>query len=494
MRRLAWLGLLLFSLAACAGAGADDTDEVTANEDSKADESTELRVRAGDTTLWMNQVLSRRDGAGGPELVMRGRTSRNLTGGRGFIFDDVYGDFAQRSARTFEVVWPVSTARGLVDGVAQFVGLDFQHSSTRPDSLTARAIVRPRMHSFTGSSRLYFTAELTPVVVGGRVVYRIKGHTTGATDYTSILHVELDGQSLTDWRVAEDQRTFEIDLDPEQALAIAGTATELVVSAYLPTGLATKRMKLGASIKRLGFTAGDVEAVWPPVSCSTTVKSCLQGMPDGTIDLAACGEAVAVNACAGQVGVFVDDVAFVATLGAADAQLSSAGFRTDATGLVGADRLESYLFNAKESVEAELQDLFGRWYLSTTTRDQALAGAVDAAIDVAVAHPIDLVDPIAPVAGNVAVTRHVVADALLVHIGGMDLRETEWARTMEELTREFRTWHVQSIRNFRETVSPEPWPSHPEWDLYVGDWLGAYVEVTVLKSTGAVVNVLLEID
>jgi hypothetical protein len=494
MRRLACLGFLLPSLAACAGAAGDDTDEVTANADTKADASTELRVRAGDTTLWMNQLVTRRDGAGGPELVMRGRTSRDLVSGRAFIFDDIYGDFAQRSTRTFEVVWPVSTARGLVDGVAQFVGLEFKHSSTRPDALTARAIVRPRLSSFTGSSRLYFTAELTPVVVGGRVVYRIKGHTTGATDFASVVQVQIDGQYITDTRVAADQKTFEIDLQPEQALAIAGTATEIVVTVPLPTGLATKTLKLGVSIKRLGFTAGDVETVWPPISCSSSVESCLSGMPDGTIDLAACGEAVAVNACAGQVGVFVDDASFVSTLDAADGQLNAASFRSDATGLVGADRVEAYLFNAKESIESELQDLYGRWYLSAATRDAALTHAVDAAIDTAVARPIDLIDPHAPAAGNVAATRQVVADALLVHIGGMDLRTTEWGRTMEELAHQFRAQHVQSIRNFRENVSPEPWPTHPEWDLYVGDWLGAYVEVTVLKSTGAVVNVLLEID
>ncbi len=30
--------------------------------------------------------------------MLRGRTSRTLTDGRGFIFDDVYGDFAQNAA------------------------------------------------------------------------------------------------------------------------------------------------------------------------------------------------------------------------------------------------------------------------------------------------------------------------------------------------------------------------------------------------------------
>lgn len=488
LRRTALLGLL--ALSACATVAGDDTDETTGDlDDGKADASTELYVRAGDTSLWMTQQVARR----GDLFVLHGRTSRDITDGRAFIFDDIYGDFAQKSTRTFDVTFPVSTARGLVDGVQEFIGLNFKHSSSRPDALTARTIVRPRLDSFSGSSHLYFTAELTPVIVGGRTVYRIKGHTTGTNDVASVVQVQIGDQQLTDTRVI-DLTKFEIDLDPDQALAIAGTGTDIVVTVPLPSGLATKKMKLGLSMKKLGFTSGDAEVVWPPLTCTSTVKSCLLGMPDGTLDLAACGEAVVVNACSGQVGVFVDDVAFTAALGRADAALSDASFRTDAVGLVGADRSEAYQFNAKESVEDGLHDLFGRWYLSTTTRDAALTKAVDGAIDHAIAHPIDLIDAHTPVAGDVAATRQVVADALLLHIGAMDLRATEWGRTMEELTHNFRAQHVQSIRNFRENVSPEPYPSHPEWDVYIGDWLGAYVEVTVLKSTGAVVNVLLEID
>lgn len=488
LRRFALLGFLV--LSACATVAGDDTDETTGDlDDGKADASTELYVRAGDTSLWMTQQVARR----GDVFVLHGRTSRDITDGRGFIFDDVYGDFAHPTARTFDLTFPVSTARGLADGVAEFVGLGFKHSSTRPDSLTARAIVRPRLAAFTGSSHLYFTAELTPVVVGGRTVYRIKGHTTDANDIASVVQVQIGDQVLTDTRVI-DLTKFEIDLDPDQALAIAGTGTQIVVTVPLPSGIATKKMTLGLSIKKLGFTSGDAEVVWPPMSCTTTVKSCLQGMPDGTLDLAACGEAIAVNACAGQVGVFVDDVAFTSTLNRADTQLASASFRTDATGLVGADRTDAYLFNAKESVEDGLQDLFGRWYLSATTRDAALTTAVDTAIDRAVAHPVDLIDPHTATAGDIPAIRQVVADAVLVHIGGMDLRATEWGRTMEQLAHEFRAQHVQSIRNFRETVSPEPYPGHPEWDVYVGDWLGAYVEVTVVRATGVVDNVLLEID
>jgi hypothetical protein len=498
MRRLASLTSLPFlalSIAACADAGdPSDTDEVTA-QDGTYDATEELRVRAGETTLWMTRGLTlRTDTPNGPAYVMRGRTSRDLRGGRAFIFDDVYGDFAKRSARVFEVTYPVSTARTLIDGVPVFVGVDLRPSAGRSDSMTARAIVRPRLDAFSGSSRIYLTAELTPVVTGGRVVYRIEGHTTSASDVISTVQVRIGDQWLTDTRNL-DGRYFEIDLEADHVLALAGTHDVIEVQLPLPSGIATKRAELGLSIKRLGFTAGDVETVWPPIGCTTETRSCLEGLPDGTLDLGGCGEAIAVNACAGELGVFVTDEQFAATLAEADHRLSDPAFRADAIGLVGADRVEAFLEGARQTVERRLEDQFGRWYLSAATRDAALAAALDGGIDRAVARPMELIEP-HPVVGaaDVAGTRQVVADALLAHLATLDLRATEFSRPLEELARVYRAQHVASVRAFRETIAPEPYPGHPEWDVYIGNWLGAYVEVSVRKTDGSVANLLFEID
>ena len=186
---------LLFAACAESGDSVLDETEVSPELDGKADTSSELSVRVGDTTLTVNKVLTRRDSANGSELVLRGKTPRNITDGRGFIIDDIYGDFAQKSARVFELTWSLSSARTLTDGVDQFIGLSFVHSSSRPDSLTGHVIVRPRLATFTGSSKIYVTAELTPVVYGGTVVYRIAGHTVGAN--TGIRAVSTASRSPT---------------------------------------------------------------------------------------------------------------------------------------------------------------------------------------------------------------------------------------------------------------------------------------------------------
>ena len=90
--------------------------------------------------------------------------------------------------------------------------------------------------------------------------------------------------------------------------------------------------------------------------------------------------------------------------------------------------------------------------------------------------------------------RQVAADALLAELATHDFRQTEFGRPLEELAREYRAQHVADIRAFRETIAAEDWPAHPEWALHAGRWLGAYIEVTVVRATGEVDNVLVEID
>jgi hypothetical protein len=480
---------LVFVVAACAEGGDSlvDETEVSPELETKADTATELSVRAGDTTLWVNKSVARR----GDLYVLRGRTSRTLTDGNGFIFDDVYGDFAKKTARTFELTWPVSTARSLADGVDQFIRMQFVHSSTRPDSLTARVVVRPRLVTFTGSTKIYLVAELTPVVYGGTVVYRLQGHTYGANTGIRAL---IDGVELSDVRRVDNEK-FVVDLQPQQAFDLtAGGDIQIIADLTATGGGVDKHATLGLGLKKLGMTSGDVEAVWPPMQCTSGVRSCLQGLSDGSLDLGGCGVAVEVNACAGQVGVFVDDVAFQATLHDADVRLATPAAKADAAALVGTDKANEWLFGAKETVEGELQQQFGRWYLSANARTQMLGAALERGLDHAYARPLDIVEAHVAVPGNAAAMRNVAADAVLAELNAMDFVHSEFARSLESLTHEYRAQHIADIKEFRDSIVPEPYPGHPEWDVYVGRWLGLHTEVAVVRTTGDVVQRLVEID
>src|SRR3954469_7701837 len=119
MPRLALVACVL--LSAC---GAADVSDVELGADDKADSTPELRVRAADTTLWVDTPVT----WNGTRYVLRGRTSRDLVDGYGFIFDDVYGEFAKVGARSFTLAWG-SDVRSLLQGVDQFVSLTLKERS-----------------------------------------------------------------------------------------------------------------------------------------------------------------------------------------------------------------------------------------------------------------------------------------------------------------------------------------------------------------------------
>jgi len=471
-----------FVLAACAGAGDVDTNEVEVSPelDTKADATSELSVRAGDTTLWVNKTIALR----GDTLVLRGRTSRNITDGRGYIFDDIYGQFAQVSPRVFELSWSLGEVRGLVDGIDQFIGLDF----ASPRHTTARVVVRPRLADFNGSSKVYLTAELTPVVVAGTVVYRISGHTYGANTGIRLVVDNADAGTVT--RI--DGEKFTIDLAPRTALDLIARRTDMQVIADFATGGVDKHVHLGLALKKLGMTAGDVEAAWPPGVCEQATKSCLDALPDTTLDLGRCGEAVKVNHCGGGGGVLGEEVAFQARCHAGGATAGTAAGRRDADALVGPDRADQFLYGAEQTVNSELEGMFGRWFLGASTLDTQLDLAVTRGFDRAYARPLDVVEPHTAVPGDAAAMRQVVADAVLAELARKDFVHSEFARSLEELVHEFRAQHLASIAAFRTSVVAEPYLTTK--DVYIGDWLGLHTEVVIDRATGTVESTLVEID
>ena len=478
--------LLAIAAPACMTDDAPVTDEVTApdgaGDDAKADTATELSVRAGDTTLWVQQLVARK----GNTFVVHARTSRNLVDdvGTGYVFDDPYGAFAKKSARVFEVSYGVSELGPLEDGVNLFVGFE----AVGGHSLTSRMVIRPRLAAAAGSSKLAFTAEVTPIVVDGATVFRVQGRSTVAMTAVA---------STAGAAALVDPQHFTIDLSRADVAALAGTTTTLAVSATLATGTVTRHANLTFSIKALGLTTGDAYAQWPAPTCTAKLKACLTALPGGAIDLSSCGDANTTLACEGQVGVVVDGPAITQAMATTDARLADpAGFGGDASGLVGADRAASLATALRAKIQDATNALSGRWYLAAATRDARLSTAVDGSFDRAYARPLELIGARAPVPGDADVTRQVAADALLQYLTTQDYVHSEWERSFDQLTIDYRAQHVASLREFREApddLFTDP-VAYPNQTVYIGQWLGAHTEITIDNATGAAVNVLVELD
>jgi hypothetical protein len=490
MKKTVCVAFLAMLLGACAAEpGTTDEADVVLDDEGKADTATETRVRTGETSLWVRNAIERELRADGRDVfVVRGRTSRDLTDGSAFVFDDVKGDWAKLSTRTFEVTYAADDL-GFLEGQDHFVRNHFKPSADRPENLTARIAARTRLTGFTGSG-MWLSSDVAPVVYAGQVVFRVSGN---ASSKLYGLRARVGDLYLAPRQL--DDTHFEIDLSRDDVLALAGTTASLQVEVDLIGGTRTKSAKLVLRLARLGMTSEDPYEVWPPLGCEDEVRACLDGLPAGTLDTADCGEALEVQQCQGQVGVFFDDVAFAAAMDDAQATLADpAGFAGDADALIGADRVVQFAAMVEQTVEGRLEQLFGRWYPDAASRDAAAAAEIAAAIDLAYARPLDVwgdgphfADPT-----DLATMRQVVADALLLHLGSLDLTATEFGRPLEELCRTYRARHVADLRAWRTTV--ERVDGGDDRDVYVGNWLDPYVEVTTVRTTGAVLNVLFEID
>ena len=207
---------------------------------------------------------------------------------------------------------------------------------------------------------------------------------------------------------------------------------------------------------------------------------------------ATCGEAIEVLKCRGVVGGMIDGAQIIAAKTATEPKLTA--LATDGVGLVGADRATELASTVRQVISGRLDAEGGAWLMSATARTKVLATATDVPLDEAYAFPLYFVDGHEPAPGNVAVTRQVATDAILSYLRTTDYEHSEFGRSYLALTKEFRARHVASLKAFRETSELMTFPSMPNVDYYVGDWIGTHTEVTVNHTTGEVIGVLVELD
>lgn len=286
---------VLLLLGACAAnVGEPDTAEAELPlDEAKADAITELRVRASETTVWIDKSFLRRGTGDAERIVLEGRASRGVTRGRAFVAAGDYGFFQRRSTRAFSVSWPAPAVVALLRGTSQLVEIEMTPSDGRPDVMTARAVAQVRFGAFAGTGA-YVTAAVTPVVAGGRVVYRARGRATSAiTDVEAF----VGDEAIAAVRLVDDTR-FEVDLDEALVARTIATGAELKLVLVSASGTVREKIaRLDLVVERIGLTSADPFAQWPAEECDEVVRACLASLPAGATDTAECGDALEVLAC-----------------------------------------------------------------------------------------------------------------------------------------------------------------------------------------------------
>lgn len=288
--------MFLLCVPACDSAVPDTDEVVLGAQDGKFDSVRELRVRAAGTTLWVNKTLVRATRGEQTGFVLTGRTSRNLSDGFAFVMDDPYGAFAITGPRRFEVFFATTEAASLLSGVNLFASLGLATGGADPLHLTSRTRARVRLGAFSGSG-ISLRSDVVPVINAGLPVWRIKGTTTNPIVDLSL---RVDGSPVGTSQTKDDTH-FQVDLSRDEVIALAGSGRDLTFAATGLRGSAVKTARLGVVVSALGLTQGDAYEVWPAPACTDEVKNCLSSLPEGTLDLGLCGEALAVHACSGQI-------------------------------------------------------------------------------------------------------------------------------------------------------------------------------------------------
>jgi hypothetical protein len=283
------LALLLLAVA-CAGPLEEDSEPAgppTAQvpADAKAD-SGELRVRAGEMTLWVDlSAPVSRDGDT-PAVTIRGRTSRTLTFAQAWVPDDAFGETTLVGPRSFEVrLRGGHEINSILSGLPLFVALEV--ASGPHARYDARIDLAPRFRDFQGYPEIWVDSAVDPVQVGGADSLRYRGAVNlGLEDVTMI---DAGSPSLAPLGVTRTAVDFSwADLEEiflrDQPVIFQNDEGD------------QKSARLAAATRSIGLTIEDPRLVWPN-TCEAQVESCVADAVFGP-ELAACGSYRDVSHCA----------------------------------------------------------------------------------------------------------------------------------------------------------------------------------------------------
>lgn len=303
VRSLAILSLCSLFVACAAGAadpGDGDDDEApgpgtsTAGLDSKA--GPELRVRAGEMTLWVDRIaVASRDAGGEPVAVIEGRASRNLVAVSSWVPDDAFGQASLLTQRTFQIeLRGGHEVNTLLSGLPIFVSLDSTTGSIT--HYEGKIVLAPRFASFEGAPELFIDAAVAPVWAGSAedpLRYHGRVSTTTPADSLSVAAAAADA-APTVTRTGDLEWNLAWSYAPLERAAIPATHP-VTFTASLDGRTVTKQASVELQVVEIGLTTADPREAWPS-TCDRAVLDCVRAAV-GAEDLSACGSYRQVSAC-----------------------------------------------------------------------------------------------------------------------------------------------------------------------------------------------------
>lgn len=248
----------------------------------------EVRVRAGDLTLWTQPSLAPETRSGQRVWVLRGRTSRNLVSISSWVPDDAFGHARVLSKRTFEVTLDDGhELNSILSGLPLF--LDVEVATGTPRHHAAALWIEARLDRFTGSRAIWLDRALPPVHVGGDEPLRYRNRAIVSGAQGSLAVRTPAGAAPVVTALADGAFTIDFTYD-ELAGALGADRARSVWDA----GTVQKRAGIGVAVSALGLSNLDGATAWPHEPCLPEVWACMQA---AGADPSACGTYRQVQHC-----------------------------------------------------------------------------------------------------------------------------------------------------------------------------------------------------
>lgn len=247
--------------------------------DAKADD-TELKIRAGNLTVWIERAAGVAFSAGEPTVSLRGRTSRNLAAVSSWVPDDAFGEVEQTGARTFTLrLRGGHEVNSALTGLPLFLAFDTVHGAIKHHE--ARLVVAPRLPGAEDPDGVSLDPYLRPVYAHAAdpLRYRLGAlyevGPVSATPGAPVISDDTDDIAAIDW-------TYPGLVEVIAAGGLTVTAGPVSASAAV-----------AIHAVELGLTIDDPREVWPTPGCDPLIAECLAA----TEDPGDCGDYRPVAAC-----------------------------------------------------------------------------------------------------------------------------------------------------------------------------------------------------
>ncbi|HMU38068.1 MAG TPA: hypothetical protein PKE31_03570 [Pseudomonadota bacterium] len=287
-------GLLLLG---CEARVADPADAPPALAEDSAETvryaaaTPEIRVRADDLTLWIDEFATQTVRGGTLQVAVKGRTSSNLASVLSTVPDDAFGQATLIGPRSFSITLrdghEINT---ILSGLPLFVTLKLSNGKTYGAKFSLSTKLNP------SAGPVSVDPSLRPIYFRDTTNLRYRGF---ATTTASGLAITSRG-GTPPWLGSPAGSRYPFDWEFSGLATLLDASTDQVVFATGTGASSTQQASdLRLVVREVGLGIGDPAVRWPTPACARTTYDCIAAIPASQKDLSACGLHREVSRCIG---------------------------------------------------------------------------------------------------------------------------------------------------------------------------------------------------